>query len=145
LNITEFLVAHGLKSYSTPVNAWDAFGPRGVVFMQLWSAPNQWLKGHPNPQARLRVKCFDAKHHEENAKRQATGYAGRLKSIEAIKNRATAFAAMSSPPGDARGRGVWAKHADLDKVYPVLGIESEDGGDVYVLLGQPQSASVLTS
>lgn len=143
MNITEFLAKHNLKSYSTPVNAWDAFSPTGLVFMQLWTAPNQWLKDHKNPQARLRVNCYDAAKHQTSAKRQTTGYAGRRKSIEAIKSGATAFAAMSSPPGNARGSGVWAKYADLERVYPVLEIETEKSGDVYVLLGPPQPASAL--
>ncbi len=115
-----------------------------MIFMQLWSEPNQWLKAHPNPQARLRVKCFDVKHHQQNAKNQATGYAGRLKSIEHIKAGSKAFAALSAPPSDRRGPGVWARYADLGRVYPVLTVEAEECGDVYVLLGPPGPASTLT-
>jgi hypothetical protein len=145
LNITEFLSKVGLKSHGTVVNSWDAFGPGGVFFMQLWQGPDQRIRNHPNPSVYLRVRCFDAAKHAENAQRQAVGYAGRLRAIRSIEEGAVGFSAMSLPPGGARGPGVWAKHADLDRVYPILEIERAESGDMFALLGTPVPSASIAS
>ena len=146
MNIKEFHARHGLKAYGTVANSWDAFGSTGVVLMQLWQAPKQRVREHAIPGAYLRVRCFDAAHSEANGQRQAVGYAGRHKSIEAIKQGAKGFAALSAPPTEVEhGPGVWAKYADLQRVFPILGIESAGNGDIFAILGAGVPASQMTA
>ena len=144
MNLTEFLDSTGFRSHGTVTNSWDAFRPDGTVLMQLWTAPGQRLKdGHDIAGAYLRVRCFDAAHHAVNEVRQAVGYAGRLRAIHAVEAGVTAYAALSSPPSDKRGPGLWAKHADLGRVYRVLGIERPEGCDIFAILGGPISVASM--
>lgn len=88
------------------------------------------------PGAYLRVKCLDAARWKENGQRQAVGYAGRQKSIEAIRGGAKGFAALSAPPSETvHGPGVWARYADLDRVFPVLDLEQAENGNIFTILG----------
>ncbi len=74
------------------------------------------------------------------------GYNGRAKAIAAIENGAKGYAALSDAPEEKRGAGVWAKNADLSKVYPVLGIEREETtSDIFAILGKPVSTQSIGS
>ena len=93
----------------------------------------------------MRVRRFDATHFASDTEgRWAVGYSGRLKAIKLIADGAVGYAAMSSPPNGLRGPGVWAKHADLSKVFPVVEIERPaETDDVFVLLGKPIQISQI--
>ena len=106
--------------------------------MQLWQESNQRVRDHAIPGAYLRVRCFHAQGYAETGADRAVGYAGRDKAISALEAGARGYAALSSPPDGKRGSGVWAKYADLSRVYPVLAVERPTaGGDIYVILGTP--------
>jgi len=137
MSVTELLKSNGFRSHGTVTNSWDAFREDGTVLMQLWTGPDQRIHNHAIEGAYLRVRCLDALRHSENAQRQAVGYAGRLRAIKALEEKTTGYAALSSPPGDKHGPGLWAKHANLSRVYPVLATEHEPNGDVFVILGKP--------
>ena len=140
MNITQLCKRYGLEHYGNLEDAWDAFGPTGIVLMQLWHAPNQRVHDHPIPGAHLRVRCFDSAHYEAAG---ASAYQGRTWSIAAVENGAKGYAAMSVPPSRQRGAGAWAKYANLERVFPVLALERDPGGDVFAVLGQPVPASEL--
>lgn len=140
MNITQLCKRFGLEHYGNLEDAWDAFGPSGIVLMQLWHAPNQRLLEHPLPGAHLRVRCFDKALHEAGG---AESYQGRAWSIAAVENGAKGYAAMSVAPSEQRGAGAWAKYANLERVFPVLALEREPSGDVYAVLGKPVPASEL--
>jgi hypothetical protein len=143
MNVSEFLAKTGFRSHGTVANSWDAFKPDGTVLMQLWQAPGQRVKEHKNPDVYLRVRCLDAIHYAENKQRQVVGYAGRLRAIHSIESGVKGYAALSSPPADKHGPGLWAKHSDLSRVYPILGIEREEDGNVFVALGKPVEAGAM--
>ena len=143
MNITQFCQRYGFVHHGTALNSWDSFHPSGAVLMQLWQAPGQRIRSHPLPEAYLRVRCFDSAHYEVRKADQPTGYNGRLKSISAIENRAPGFALMSSPPSDEHGSGTWSKHANLERVFPILAIERDDRGDVFAILAPPLPATEL--
>lgn len=140
MNITQLCKRYGLEHYGNLEDAWDAFGPSGIVLMQLWHGPNQRLREHPLPGAHLRVRCFDRAHHEAAGD---AAYHGRAWSIAAVENGARGYAAMAMPPSQQRGAGAWAKYANLERVFPVLALEREPDGDVYAVLGMPVPASEL--
>jgi hypothetical protein len=140
MNITQFCKRYGFAHHGTPTNSWDAFHASGIVLMQLWQAPGQRVRDHALPGAYLRVRCFDQAHYEVRKTEQRTGYNGRNRSIKAIEDGATGFALMSAPPSDRHGAGEWSRHANLERIYPILGLEREPGGDVYVVLGMPLPA-----
>ncbi|MEH6433697.1 hypothetical protein [Massilia sp. DD77] len=140
MNITQLCKRYGLEHYGNLEDAWDAFGPSGIVLMQLWHAPNQRLREHPLPGAHLRVLCFERAQHERSG---ADAYQGRVWSLAAVENGAKAYAAMSVPPSRQRGAGAWAKYANLERVFPVLALEREPDGDVFAVLGLPVPASEL--
>jgi len=140
MNLSEFLAKLGYTSYGTVANSWDAFSESGSVLMQLWHSPGQRIRAHTIPGAYLRVCCFNKLHYEANSQRQTVGYAGRLKAIKAIEGGAAGYAAISAPPTDRHGPGVWAKYANLERVYPILSVEHSPDGDVYAILGTPISA-----
>jgi hypothetical protein len=140
MNITQLCKRYGLEHYGNLEDAWDAFGPSGIVLMQLWHGPNQRLREHALPGAHLRVLCFDSALH---AAAGADAYQGRAWSIAAVENGAKAYAAMSVPPSRQRGAGAWAKYANLERVFPVLALEREPGGDIFAVLGLPVPASEL--
>ena len=143
MTITEFLTNVGFKPYGSVVNSWDSFNDVGSVLMQLWQEPGQRVRDHAVPGAYLRVRCFDAMHHAN--KNHAVGYAGRLLAIKSLEAGTKGYAALSSPPDGKRGPGVWAKHADLTKVYPVLAVErSGNTDDVFVILGNPIVTSAIS-
>jgi hypothetical protein len=137
MNVSEFLAKTGFRSHGTVANSWDAFKPNGTVLMQLWQGPGQRVKDHENQDVYLRVQCLDSVHFAENRQRQAVGYAGRLRAIQAIESGVKGFAALSAPPSDKHGPGLWAKHSDLSRVYPIIGTERDQNGNVYALLGKP--------
>lgn len=146
MNITQLCKRYGLQYHGSLESAWDAHGPTGIVLMQLWHAPNQKVHDHPLPGAQLRVRCFPAVEADG-----ATGATGaddaarrsRVRSIAAVEQGARGYAAMSIPPGEARGAGAWAKYANLERVFPVLAFEREPGGAVFAVLGAPVPASEL--
>ena len=140
MNITQLCKRYGLEHYGNLEDAWDAFGPSGIVLMQLWHGPNQRLQDHPLPGAHLRVLCFDKAHHEAAG---AQAYPGRAWSIAAVENGARGYAAMSVAPSRQRGAGAWAKYANLERVFPVLALEREPNGDILAVLGLPVPASEL--
>lgn len=134
MTITEFLTNAGFKPYGSVVNSWDSFNDTGSVLMQLWQEPGQRIRDHAVPGAYLRVRYFDAIHHAKEGKNHAVGYAGRLLAIKSLEAGTKGYTALSSPPGGKRGPGVWAKYADLTKVYPVLAVERPDNtADVFVI------------
>lgn len=141
MNVSEFLAKTGFRSHGTVANSWDAFKPDGTVLMQLWQAPGQRVKDHANQNAYLRVRCLDALHYADNKQRQAVGYAGRLRAIEAIEAGSRGFAALSAPPSDKHGPGLWAKYADLTRVFPIRAVERADDGNVFAVLGRPVEAA----
>ncbi|MGH8616957.1 MAG: hypothetical protein ACREUW_04650 [Burkholderiales bacterium] len=146
MNITSFLAGVGFKPYSSVVNSWDSFDKSGSVLMQLWVDPGQRVRDHPNPYAYLRVRCWNAASHARKGHTQVVGYNGRAKAIAAIENGAKGYAALSDAPEEKRGAGVWAKNADLSKVYPVLGIEREETtSDIFAILGKPVSTQSIGS
>jgi hypothetical protein len=143
MNITQFCQRHGFVHHGTPTNSWDSFHPSGAILMQLWQAPGQRIRTHVLPEAYLRVRCFDRAHFEVRQSEQRTGYNGRIKSICAVENGATGFALMSAPPSDRHGAGAWSRHANLERVFPILAIEREDDGDVFAVLASPLLATEL--
>lgn len=140
MNITQLCKRYGLEHYGNLEDAWDAFGPSGIVLMQLWHGPNQRLREHPLPGAHLRVLCFDSALH---AQAGADAYQGRAWSIAAVENGARGYAAMSVRPSRQHGAGAWAKYANLERVFPVLALEREANGDIFAVLGLPVPASEL--
>jgi hypothetical protein len=140
MNITQLCKRYGLEHHGSLESAWDAHGPTGIVLMQLWHAPNQKLHDHPLPGAQLRVRCMDAGHDEEL---DEEARAARARSIAAVEEGARGYAAMSIPPSQSRGAGAWAKYANLERVFPVLGLEREPCGAVFAVLGAPVPASEL--
>lgn len=144
MTITEFLTNVGFKPYGSVVNSWDSFNDVGSVLMQLWQEPGQRVRDHAVPGAYLRVRCFDATHYTNDGKSHAVGYAGRLQAIKSLEAGTKGYTALSSPPGGKRGPGVWAKHADLTKVYPVLAVERPGNtADVFVILGNPIATGAI--
>ena len=143
MSVTEFLKAIGFRSHGTVANSWDAFRADGTVLMQLWTGPNQRVHTHDIEGAYLRVRCLEAAHYADNSERQAVGYAGRLRAIRAVEEKKQGYAALSSPPGDVHGPGLWAKHANLTRVYPILTTERGATGDVFVILGRPISVESI--
>nr|WP_143029030.1 hypothetical protein [Massilia sp. PDC64] len=143
MNITEFCKRYGFVHYGTPANSWDSFNTAGLVLMQLWQAPGQRIRNSSTPGAYLRVGCFDQKHYQEKQTDQRIGYNGRLKSIEALEAGKTGFVLMSSPPTEEHGSGEWSKYANLDRIFPVLAVEREVSGDVFVILAEPLPSSEL--
>jgi hypothetical protein len=142
---TEFLAKAGFKPYGTVQNSWDSFNGAGTVLMQLWQESGQWIRDGAETGVYLRVCCLRAANHDKKGKDQSVGYAGRLRAIEALEGGRRGYAAMSSPPEDNRGPGVWAKHADLKKVYPILAVERSKGSDdIFVILGRPIASSEMT-
>lgn len=133
MNLTEFLSSTAFRSHGTVTNSWGAFRPDGSVLMQLWTAPGQRVKDHPIEGTHLRVRCFDAAHNAENQHRQTGGYGGRVGAIEAVLAGTRGFAALSSPPSDKHGPGLWAKDADIGRVCPILAIERNEGGDIFAV------------
>jgi hypothetical protein len=145
MTITEFLTNVGFKPYGSVVNSWDSFNDARSVLMQLWQEPGQRVRDHAVAGAYLRVRCFDATHYSNEGKSHAVGYAGRLLAIKSLEAGMKGYVALSSPPGGKRGPGVWAKHADLAKVYPVLAVERPDNTpDVFVILGNPIATSAIS-
>lgn len=145
MTITEFLANVEFKPYGSVVNSWDSFNDAGSVLMQLWQEPGQRIRDHAVPGAYLRVRCFDAIHHANEGKKHAVGYAGRLQAIKSLEAGTKGYAALSSPPDGQRGPGVWARHADLKKVYPVLAVERPSNtADVFVILGNPIATSAIS-
>lgn len=145
MTITEFLRKAGFKPYGSVVNSWDSTNAAGSVLMQLWQAPGQRIREHVLPGAYLRVRCFDAANHALKGDTQRVGYAGRWRSIETLEAGGKGYAALSAPPAGERGPNVWAKHANLTKVYPVLKVErSETSDDVFVILGTPIATTEMT-
>lgn len=144
MTITEFLNNVGFKPYGSVVNSWDSFNEAGTVLMQLWQEPGQRVRDHAVAGTYLRVRCFDATHYTNEGKNHAVGYAGRLLAIKSLESGMKGYVALSSPPGGKRGPGVWAKYADLNKVYPVLAVERPDNTtDVFVILGSPIPTSAI--
>lgn len=144
MNITQLCKRYGLQHHGSLESAWDAHGPTGIVLMQLWHAPNQKIHDHPLPGAQLRVRCMDAgEPHVSDARLDGNARAARVRSIAALENGARGFAAMSIPPSQSRGAGAWAKYANLERVFPVLGLEREPCGAVFAVLGAPVPASEL--
>lgn len=143
MNITQFCQRYGFVHHGTPTNSWDSFHASGTILMQLWQAPGQRIRTHVLPKAYLRVRCFDRAHYEQRQTDQRTGYNGRLKSIDAIEKGATGFALMSALPSDQHGAGEWSKHANLERIFPILAVERDDCGDVYVVLASPLAATEL--
>ena len=141
MNLSEFLAKTKFKPYASVLNSWDAFGPTGSVLLQLWTAPKQRIKDHAVPGTYLRVCCWNSEHHAAQGKRLVVGYNGRAKAIQAIESGKPGYAALSNAPLEKQAdhaSGLWAKHADLSKVYPVLQFERPTGiEDIYVLLGIP--------
>jgi len=142
MNITQFCKRHGFVHHGTPLNSWDAFHPSGAVLMQLWQAPGQRVQNHALLGAYLRVRCFDKAHYQVRQTEQRTGYNGRERSIAAVEKGAPAYGLMSAPPSDRHGAGEWSKYANLERIFPILGMEREDG-NVYVILATPLLASEL--
>lgn len=144
MTVTEFLRSIGFKPYGSVVNSWDSFNETGSVMMQLWQEPNQRVRDHPMPGAYLRVRCFHAQGYAETGSDRVVGYAGRDKAISTLEAGGRGYAALSSPPDGKRGPGVWAKYADLSRVYPVLAVErTTEGGDIFVILGTPIPVSAI--
>jgi hypothetical protein len=144
MNITSFLASVGYKPYSSVMNSWDSFDANGSVLMQLWVEPRQRVHDHPIANAYLRVRCWNAASHARKGHTQVVGYNGRTKAIAAIEHGAKGYAALSDAPEEKRGAGVWAKNADLSKVYPVLAIEREEKtGDIFAIVGKPVSAQAI--
>ena len=138
MSISGFLENIGFSSYGSVVNSWDAFSESGSVLMQLWADAGKRVHDPLSPNAYIRILCFDATHYKIAGNRYKVGYAGRMKAISCIENGVRGYAALSSPSGGKRGPGVWAKHADLSKVYPVLAIERDsDNGDIIAVIGKP--------
>lgn len=138
MNVTEFLAKIRFTPYATVVNSWDSFNDVGSVLMQLWAEPGQRVRNYEVPGAYLRVCCWNASSHALNGHKQAVGYNGRIKAIEAFEAGARSYAALSNAPEAGRKAGAWAKNADLSKVYPVLEIErSNDSKDIFAILGVP--------
>lgn len=144
MNITQFCRRHGFTHHGTPTNSWDAFHASGTILMQLWQAPGQRIRDHALPGAYLRVRCFDQAHYAIRHANQRTGYNGRLRSIDAIERGEKGFALMSAPPSDQHGAGEWSKYANLERIYPILGLERDPGGDIHVILGMPLAATDLS-
>lgn len=138
MTITEFCNRYGFVHYGTPTNSWDSFNVVGSILMQLWQAPGQRIRNSSTPAgAYLRVRCFDQAHYQERQADQRVGYNGRLKSIEALEAGKKGFALMSTPPTEEHGSGEWSKYANLARVYPILAVEREMNGDVFVILATP--------
>jgi hypothetical protein len=145
MSIKAFLGSIKFKPYGSVINSWDSFSESGSVLMQLWQEKGQRIKdiNYPVEGAYLRVKCFDSKHYDSvtNENGYKVGYAGRQKAIEDIAKGAKGYAAISSPPNEQRGPGLWSKYADLTKVYPILSVEHDDSSkDIFVVLGRPVAA-----
>ena len=144
MNVTSFLASLGFKPYSSVVNSWDSFDEAGTVLMQLWVEPGQRVHNHANPEAYLRIRCFNAQSHAIKGHTQVVGYNGRSKAIAAIEAGAKGYAALSDAPEEKRGAGIWAKNADLSKVYPILAIERDRAsGDIFAVVGPPVPASSI--
>ena len=145
MNVTEFLAKVRFFPYATVVNSWDSFNDQGSVLMQLWAEPGQRVRTHAVANAYLRVCCWKSASHALYGQKQAVGYNGRTKAIEAFEAGARGYAALSNAPEAERKAGAWAKNADLSKVYPVLAIErSTDSKDVFAILGVPISLDEIT-
>lgn len=144
MTVTEFLRSTGFKPYGSVANSWDSINEAGSVLMQLWQAPGQRIREHALPSAYLRVRCFDAESHAIKGDTQRVGYAGRKRSIETLEAGGRGYAVLSAPPTGLRGPSVWAKHADLSRVYPILKVErSETSDDVFVILSTPIAAHAM--
>ena len=142
--ITDFLARVGFEPYASVANSWDSFDPSGQVLMHLWVEPNQRVRDHHLTEAYLRVRCFFAHRYLQHAKTKAVGYAGRFKAIRALQSGARGWVALSNAPEEKRGPGVWAKNADLSRVYPILEVEfSGTDKDGFVVVGQPISSNDL--
>jgi hypothetical protein len=114
--------------------------------MQLWVEPGQRIQSHPRPDAYLRVRCFDAESHSRKGHSQPVGYNGRHKAIAAVEAGAKGYVALSDAPEEERGAGVWAKNADLTKVYPILAVERDSrSGDIFVVVARPVPANSVAS
>lgn len=137
MNITTFCKRYGFVHYGTPTNSWDSFNQGGSVLMQLWQAPGQKIRNSSPAAGYLRVRCFFQEDYQETQADRRVGYNGRLKSIESLETGKKGFALLSCPPSDIHGAGEWSKYANLDRIYPVLGVEREGNGDVFVILAKP--------
>ena len=137
MTLTEFLEDVEFKPYASVVNSWDSFGPDGEVMMQLWDSPCTRVRDPSFPERYLRLRCFDIEHFKANGSNHRVGYNGRTSAIQRIENSARGFAVISTAPNSARGAGIWARYADLTKCYPILTIDREACGDIYVIVGKP--------
>jgi hypothetical protein len=143
MNITEFCKRYNFVHYGTPTNSWDSFNADGSVLMQLWQAPRQRIRTSSTPGAYLRVRCLNQNHYQENQTDQRVGYNGRFKSIDALEAGNKGYVLMSSPPTEEHGSGQWSKYANLDRIYPVIAVEREVSGDIFVILAEPLPSSEL--
>lgn len=143
MKLGEFLDSIQFRPHATIINSWDSFGPSGDVLMQLWSAPGQRVRDHAVAGAYLRVNCYDAKEFQASGHTVPVGYAGRRRAMAAGESGARGYAAISSPPNGEHGPGLWAKHADLSRVFLILALERTAEGDVFAILGTPVPAAGL--
>ncbi len=144
MNIREFLAKHSFKSYSSPVNSWDAFRGDGAALMQLWDRHSSLVRDATKPEQYMRVKCWDVKHFAAEGKNSAVGYAGRRKSLDHVAAGGRAFVVMSAPPPSIKlGPGVWASSANLERAYPVITVEHADNGDIFVIVGRPVEMTAI--
>lgn len=51
---------------------------------------------------------------------------------------------MSSPPTEEHGSGEWSKHANLDRIYPIISVQREVSGDIFVILAEPFPSAELS-
>ena len=138
MNLTEFLARNRFSPHGSVINTWDSFRADGAVLMQLWEGQLTRLRNPTAPTEYARIRCFESGRHDE----KPIGKAGRLRAIAAIEGGALGLAVISSPPSrQMRGPGVWAKHANLDRAYPIIRAEREHSGDVFVVVGLPVSLS----
>jgi hypothetical protein len=136
--ISAFLRHWGFKPHSSPVNSWDSFREDATALIQLWERHAKRVNDAGAPDRYLRVRCWDAAHFATNGKASAVGYAGRRRSLEHIKSGGAAYVVLSAPPTNMElGPGVWAAHANLERAYPVNGLEEMPGGDVFLYVGRP--------
>lgn len=144
MTITEFLKKYKFIPYGTVRNSWDSFNQNGVSLMQLWRSPGQTIQDNNiKPEAYLRVLIWDVGHFQTNGKSHVVGYNARRRTIGILESGGRGFAVMSSPPDNLRGPGVWAKYANFENVYPVIGIERANTGDIFAILGKPILANEM--
>ncbi len=127
---TDFYQRHGLTpDTGSHVNCWGAVHQRtGKYLLQCWDAEKTYIKKeHRTDAALMVVKLLSP----QDLQVVGSGAHARSRSITAIRKGALAFVAVSTGTYPN-----WIGSANIDHVYPVLGI-FEQGDETFAKIGPP--------